>query len=150
LKTGTIDAFIAINQTSRTIYQYLSDPRHLVGIQPNVTRIEQVIPLDGVHGYEYAAVEVLHALGMIPFDVRIRVRMLLTQPDREIQQSADATMGIRVHQRLTLEAIAPGITNVSNHIQVQAPELVYGYVYAQAQSAHQQFVVNLKERVENL
>jgi ligand-binding SRPBCC domain-containing protein len=132
-----------------TVYSYLSVPANYIGLSPLVTEVSEVEHGQDAEGHStlyYEAVETFHFLGFIRYPNRIKVTIVLTQPNRQMINLVDSNP---VHMRFVFDFEAgDGGTWLTETVTANSPALLKGFTVSQAKTVQQARAKTLKQRIE--
>ncbi|MDM4720206.1 SRPBCC family protein [Micromonospora sp. WMMA1363] len=110
----------------------LADPLQQVELHPLMVRVRRLPPASGARA-SYAITDQL-AVGRLRFPIAYRADVLVADPD-EVVTVARQWPATTVRNRTRLSADPDGV-RIDVEVTVAAPASLFGYVFAQARSAH--------------
>lgn len=132
-----------------TVYDHLSEPRNFLGLQPllvEMSPVERTVE-NGLSVVTYETVEALR-LWKLTYRNRIRVRMMMTEPNVRMETAVNAKLNVHLHAIYHF-AEENGGTRLTETMEINAPRLMMGFVYSQALAAQDHTLKTLKQRLEN-
>jgi hypothetical protein len=133
-----------------TVYSYLSVPANYIGLSPLVTEVSDVEQSQDAEGHvilRYEAVETFHFLGFIRYPNRIKVTIVLNQPNQQMINLVESRSIVHIRFVFDFEA-RDGGTWLTETVTADAPALLKGFVVSQAKTVQQARAQTLKQRVE--
>lgn len=145
------DLIILVNRPQADVYNYLSDPHNLPGLQPLLTSVkiqDRTQTEEGAVVIPFYLFAVIRFLGIPVFRRRVQVISTLTRPPEEMQRDVQVKPGILVHSLYELRR-EDGATQIKLRVNiVKVSQWLENIVYEQALQMQRALLINLKNRLE--
>lgn len=140
-----------INVPPLTVYEHLSDPYNLVGLQPLLTYVDAVQfgEQGGLKSISYETVEAFRWKGIVLYRNRIRVQAVFTDPPRKINMVVHSIPNITLNVEYTFTPQGDGV-QVRETMKIHTHALLAGFVIREATKAQTALLKNLKDRLEGI
>lgn len=146
----TLEFNVQINRPVAMVYAYFAEPMNIIGLQPLLTWISPIQNAfaNGVQTYRYETIETFR-IGPIPvFNNRIKVKMLLTEPDQQIDTVVLGNAGLRLDVHYQFQPTETG-TLLTERMSISVSAWVRSFVVDQARQVQTQTLANLKHKLES-
>ena len=144
-----LDFQTQINISPQVVYEHLSKPQNMVGLQPLLTHVENIQHHEhnGKQSVSYNTVEAFRWLGLVIYKNRIQVQANFTNPPTQLNIVVYSFPNITadVEYRFTAQ---DGGTLVKETMQIQVSAWLAKFVTSQANQAQTALLANLKNRLE--
>lgn len=149
MAAATFEYRYFINAPASTIYAHLAEPQNYIGLSPLVTEVSHVQQLQDTEDrtIQYQAVETFHFLGFIRYPNRIKVRLILTKPNRQMIHLVESIPNVRLRFVFDFEPEGSG-SWVNESVTAHMLLPLRGYVVSQAKAVQQARAQILKQRME--
>lgn len=145
MKQGRFEKEIFIQSDAKTVINVIADYSNHHKIHPLIVKVERAEEEpEGVHRYL-----ITDSLQWGPFKFKIQYQAdILSVTDNTVHTEAYQSPGTYI---TNITKVTPNGDGVSLHevITMKAPDLLFGYAFNQAQSAHEEMLKRIKEFVEN-
>ncbi len=142
---------VFINCPKENVYEHLSQPINMIGLQPLLTEIdilEERRDAQGILLRPFYTVETFRLLGLPVYRNRIYSVMHLTKPGDELKFYVYSKPRIEIIFTYHFEQ-AGSATQITQHVEfVKLSRLLEGFVVEQAKQAQRALLSNLKIRLE--
>lgn len=140
-----------ISADPETIYQHLSQPNNLIGLQPLLTRVDRIQPFEqnSRKAVSYETVEAFRWKGITLYENRIRVNTIFTDPPVRFETTVKSFPNINLLVTYTLRPIERG-TLVTEEMQIECHSWLAGFVTSEARKAQTALLENLRSRLERV
>lgn len=140
-----------ISAAPETIYQHLSEPGNLIGLQPLLTRVDRIHPFEqnGRRAVSYETVEAFRWKGITLYENRIRVQTVFTDPPKQFETTVKSFPNITLLVTYTLRPLENG-TLVTEEMQIECHSWLAEFVTGEARKAQTALLENLKSRFEQI
>lgn len=143
---------VFIDCPQETVYDHLSQPLNMLGLQPLLTKVEALeerLDDDGIVLRPFYTVETFRLLGLPVHHNRIYSVIHLTKPKDELQFHVYSKPRIEIVFTYRFEPFNDGKTKIVQTVKfVKLSKLLEKFVVAQAKQAQRALLSNLKIRLE--
>lgn len=150
MKVYELNIFIDRNRDE--VYDHLSEPINMIGLQPLLTEIDVLkgkTDANGVSLRPFDTVETFRLLGLPIYRNRIHFVIHLTKPKEEMEFHVYSKPNIEIIFKYKLQASNFHRTQITQTMQfVKVGKLLEGFVMDQAKQAQRALLSNLKVRLE--
>lgn len=148
----TFELSIFIDCISDEIYDHLSEPINMLGLQPLLTEIDVLkagVDENGIAIRPFYTVETFRLFGLPVFRNRIYSVIHLTKPKAELEYHVFRKPGIEIIFSYRFRQLNDDRTQVSQTVHfVKANKLLENFVINRAKHAQKVLLSNLKVRLE--
>jgi hypothetical protein len=148
----TYELTIFIDHPKNRIYDHLSEPLNMIGLQPLLTEINVLKRRkdeNGVSLRPFYMVETFKWMGIPVFRNKIYSVNHLTKPKEELEVRVYSRLKTEIIFRYTFKQFNDGRTQLTETIQfVKVNRLLKGILFNRAKHAQQVLLSNLKVRLE--
>ncbi len=148
----TFELTVFIDCPKETVYDHLSQPLNMIGLQPLLTEIDVLNERrasDGTVLRPFYTVETFRLLGLPVYRNRIYSIMQLTQPKDELKFHVYSKPRIEIVFTYRFEQFNDGRTRITQSVEfVKLNKLLETFVVEQAKQAQRALLSNLKIRLE--
>ncbi len=149
---STFELVIFIDCEQDKIYDHLSEPINMIGLQPLLTEIDVLEEKKDKHGVilrPFYIVETFRLLGLPIFRNRVYFTIHLTRPKDELEIHVYSKPGVEIKYTYKFQQLNDEGTQVTQKIQVvKVCKLVENLALNQAKLAQRALLSNLKVRLE--
>ncbi|HXF85338.1 MAG TPA: SRPBCC family protein [Anaerolineales bacterium] len=142
-----------INCPRDQVYDHLSNPLNLIGLQPLLTELivhDAQSDEQGIVQRSFESVETFRLAGLPVFHNRIHSILRLTHPKEVLEFKVFSKPGIEILFTFTFQSLTPHKTQISETVQfVRLNKFLERFVISQARHAQEALLTNLKVRLEN-
>jgi ribosome-associated toxin RatA of RatAB toxin-antitoxin module len=143
---------VFIHCPKEILYDHLSQPINLIGLQPLLTKIDilkEKTNADGIVVRPFYTVETFRLLGLPVYRNRIYSVMQLTRPNDELKFHVYSKPRIEIIFTYHFEQLDDNRTQITQRVEfVRLNKLLERFVIEQAKQAQQALLSNLKIRLE--
>jgi len=145
MKQGTFEKEIFIQSDARTVIDVLADYSQHHKIHPLIVKVERAKnEPSGVKRYF-----ITDSLQWGPFKVKIKYQAdIIAVTGDTIHTEAHPSLGTSVTNVTRITSKENGVT-LHETITISAPDILFGYIFKQAEAAHTDMLQRIKEFVEN-
>ncbi|HEY5729044.1 MAG TPA: SRPBCC family protein [Anaerolineales bacterium] len=148
----TFELNIFIDCKRNKIYDHLSEPINMIGLQPRITEIDVLKKKkdgEGVAIHPFNTVETFRWLGIPLFRSKVYSAIHLTTPKKELELRVHREGNIEIVFKYRFHQFNDGRTQITQTMQiVKAGKLLENFVVSQAKQAQRALLSNLKVRLE--
>ena len=148
----TFELNIFIESTRNKVYDHLSVPINMIGLQPLLTEmdvLEETIDARGVIQRPFETVETFRWLGIPIYKNRIRSVINLTKPKEELEFLVYSKPNIEIVFKYSLKEFNDKRIQITQTVQfIKLHRLLESFVVRQANQAQRALLSNLKVRLE--
>ena len=134
------------------VYDHLSEPINMIGLQPRLTEIDTLKEkrdLDGIVLRPFHVVESYRLLGLTVFKNRLYSVLRLVKPKEELELQVHSRPGIELVFHYEFRQSNDQRTQVTQTLQaLKANKLLENFVLSQAKHTQRVLLSNLKVRLE--
>lgn len=140
-----------IKASPQAAHDHLSDPHHLIGLQPLLTHVETVQfgEQDGIKNVSYETVEAFRWMSIVLYRNRIHVQTVFTNPPLQFNTVAHSFPNITLNVEYNFTAQDGGAL-VKEAMQIHTHSILSKFVIGEAIKAQTALLANLKNRLESL
>jgi len=150
MRTFELDIFIEC--TRDKVYDHLSQPINMIGLQPLLTEmdvLEEKQGADGVILRSFETVETFRWLGLSLFRNRILSVIHLTKPKEKLEFHVYSKPNIEIIFKYSLQEFNDRRTQITQTVEfVKVNKMLENFVVRQANAAQRALLSNLKVRLE--
>ncbi|HVN15548.1 MAG TPA: SRPBCC family protein [Anaerolineales bacterium] len=144
MKQGTFENEVFIQAKPDQIIPFLVDHRNHVRFHPLITAVDEVPPPAGALRRFFITDQLIWG----PFHFKIKYRAdVIRTTENEMLTEAYQSPGTYITNHSTFMAEGNG-TRMHETITLKAPNLLFGYAFSQAKSAHGALVQRVKQVIE--
>jgi len=145
MKQGTFEKEIFIQSDARTVIDVLADYSQHHKIHPLIVKVERAKnEPSGVKRYF-----ITDSLQWGPFKFKIKYQAdIIAVTGDTIHTEAHPSLGTSVTNVTRITSKENGVT-LHETITISAPDILFGYIFKQAEAAHTDMLQRIKEFVEN-
>ncbi|GAB4447505.1 MAG: hypothetical protein OHK0041_07150 [Anaerolineales bacterium] len=148
----TFELTVFIDCPKETVYDHLSQPLNMIGLQPLLTEIDVLNERRDANGTvlrPFYTVETFRLLGLPVYRNRIYSIMQLTQPKDELKFHVYSKPRIEIVFTYHFEQFNDGRTRITQSVEfIKLNKLLETFVVEQAKQAQRALLSNLKIRLE--
>ena len=148
----TFELNIFIDRKRDKIYEHLSEPINMIGLQPRLTEINVLKTKKDENGVilrPFNTVEVFRWLGIPLFRSKVFSVIHLTNPKEELELHVYRKPNIEFIFKYKFRQFNDGRTQITQTVQfIKVNKLLENYVVSQANQAQRVLLSNLKVRLE--
>ena len=144
---------IFIDRPAREVYEHISEPINMIGLQPFLTTIDILKEQkgnDGVTLRPFYMLVTYRWLGLPVLKNRVYCVMHLTKPPSELEFHLFSQPGIQIVFHYLVQETEEGRTHLIQKVRFQqVSKLFENFVFNQAIQTQRALLANLKVRLEN-
>ena len=144
MKEGSFELEIHIDREPKDVLALVSNYNLHPAIHPLILSVKQIDAPPGIVG-RYMITDQLR-IGPIGFKIQYRADIVRVT-DQEVYTEAYQSPGTHIHN-LTQVTPETGGALLKEKITVKAPDLLFGYAFNQARSAHKEMLARIKHFLE--
>lgn len=149
---GSFELNIFIDCARDAVYDHLSEPINMIGLQPFLTEIDvlkEKRSAEGVVLRPFYTVETFLWMGLVTYKRKSYTMIRLTNPKEELEFHTHAKPGIEVVYHYWFRPSNHQRTQVTQSVRfVKVNRLLAGFVQEQARRTQRALLSNLKVRLE--
>jgi hypothetical protein len=148
----TFELNIFINCKRDKVYDHLSEPINMIGLQPLLTEIDVLkerMDSNGILLRPFYTVETFRLMGLRLYRNKVYSTIRLTKPKEELEFHVHRKPGIEIIFKYTFRQSNVDRTQIAQTVQfVKVNKLLENFVVDQAKQAQRALLSNLKVRLE--
>ncbi len=149
----TFELNIFIDRPQREVYDHISEPINIIGLQPLLTTIDilkEQKDAEGVVLRPFYTVETYRWLGLPVMRNRVYTVMHLTKPHSELEFHVFRKPGIQVVFHYIFQEVDNGRTHLIQKVRFErVSKLFENFIFNQAIQTQRAVLANLKVRLES-
>jgi hypothetical protein len=150
MRTFELDIFI--NCKRDKVYDHLSEPINMIGLQPLLTEIDVLkerMDSNGILLRPFYTVETFRLMGLMAYRNRVYSTIRLTKPKEELEFLVHSKPGIQIIFKYMFRQFNDQRTQIAQTVQfLKVNKLLENFVVNQAKQAQRALLSNLKVRLE--
>jgi hypothetical protein len=148
----TFELNIFIDCKRNKVYDHLSEPINMIGLQPRLTEIDILKKMNDENGitlHPFNTVETFRWMGVPLFRNKVYSVIHLTKPKEELELHVHRKLNIEIVFKYKFRQFNDGRTQISQTVRlVKVSKLLEGFVINQAKHTQRALLSNLKVRLE--
>jgi hypothetical protein len=147
----TFELTIFIDCTRNKVYDHLSEPINMIGLQPLLTEIDVLKEKedDGIVLRPFYMVETFHWIGLPVFKNKIYSVIHLTKPHTELEIYVNSRLKTEIVFKYKFKEFNDKRTQISQTVQfMHVNKLLEAIMFSRARHAQRALLSNLKVRLE--